>query len=161
MHYPLKIWINHQGTKFSWSFAKPKNASLSPIGLTRNDRFCHHLFTHASIWKMSPSVYELLPRIPSYHTWRTPLFHENNLGPRAFHLPWGKTLGKKQNNNLPHFQPEQHRSLYNAKMFPVVHPFDVLNEDAGKDDILWLAYTGVSEVTDQRKINRSVLSISN
>ncbi|KAM7427970.1 hypothetical protein ABFA07_020984 [Porites harrisoni] len=50
--------------------------------------------------------------------------------------------------------PEQHRSLYNAKMFPVVHPFDVLNEDAGKDDILWLAYTGVSEVTDQRKINR-------
>ena len=71
--------------------------------------------------------------------------------------PWGK----KQNNNLPHFQPEQHRSLYNAKMFPVVHPFDVLIEDAGKDDIFWLAYTGVSEVTDQQKINRSVLSISN
>ena len=46
-------------------------------------------------------------------------------------------------------------------MFPVVHPFDVLNEDAGKDDIFWLAYTGVSEVTDQQKINRSVLSISN
>ena len=95
MHYPLKIWINHQGTKFSWSFAKPKNASLSPVGLTRNDRFCHHLFTHASIWKMSPSVYELLPRIPSYHTWRTPLFHENNLGPRAFHLPLGEKPWEK------------------------------------------------------------------
>lgn len=72
-----------------------------------------------------------------------------------------KNRGKKENNNLLHFQPEQHRSLYNAKMFPVVHPFDVLNEDAGKDDILWLAYTGVSEVTDQQKINRSVLSIDN
>lgn len=133
-----------------------KNASLSPVGLTPKNRFRHHLITHANIWKMSPSVYQSLPRIPSYLTWRTPLLHENNLGPRAFHLP-----GKKQNNNLLHFQPEQHRSLYNAKMFPVVHPFDVLNEDAGKDDILWLAYTGVSEVTDQQKINRSVLSIGN
>ena len=51
-------------------------------------------------------------------------------------------------------QPEQRRSLCNAKLFSVVHPFDVLNEDAGKDDILWLASTGVSEIPDQQKINR-------
>ncbi len=52
------------------------------------------------------------------------------------------------------FQPEQRRSLWNAKLFPVVHPFDVLEENAGGDDILWLASTGVSDVPDQQKINR-------
>ena len=54
------------------------------------------------------------------------------------------------------FQPEQRRCLWNAKLFSVVHPFDVLNEDAGNDDILWLAGTGVSETPDQQKINRSI-----
>lgn len=53
-------------------------------------------------------------------------------------------------------QPEQRRSLWNAKLFPVVHPFDVLEEDAGKDDILWLASTGVSDTPDQQKLNRFV-----
>ena len=51
-------------------------------------------------------------------------------------------------------QPEQRRSLWNAKLFPVVHPFDVLEEDAGEDDILWLASTGVSDIPDQQKLNR-------
>ena len=51
-------------------------------------------------------------------------------------------------------QPEQRRSLWNAKLFPVVHPFDVLEEDAGEDDILWLASTGVSDTPDQQKLNR-------
>ncbi|KAJ7382346.1 hypothetical protein OS493_035623 [Desmophyllum pertusum] len=51
--------------------------------------------------------------------------------------------------------PEQRRSLWNAKLFPVVHPFDVLEEDAGKDDIFWLASTGVSDIPDQQKLNRS------
>ena len=53
-------------------------------------------------------------------------------------------------------QPEQHKSLWNAKLFPVVHPFDVLEEDAGEDDILWLASTGVSDAPDQQKLNRFV-----
>lgn len=53
-------------------------------------------------------------------------------------------------------QPEQRRSLWNAKLFPVVHPFDVLEEDAGKDDILWLASTGVSDTPDRQKLNRFV-----
>ena len=51
-------------------------------------------------------------------------------------------------------QPEQRRSLWNAKLFPVVHPFDVPGEDAGEDDILWLASTGVSGTPDQQKLNR-------
>ena len=53
-------------------------------------------------------------------------------------------------------QPEQRRSLWNAKLFPVVHPFDVLEEDSGEDDILWLASTGVSDTPDQQKLNRFV-----
>lgn len=51
-------------------------------------------------------------------------------------------------------QPEERRSLWNAKLFPVVHPFDVLEEDAGEHDILWLASTGVSDIPDQKKLNR-------
>ena len=35
----------------------------------------------------------------------------------------------------------------------------MLNEDAGKDDILWLASTGVSEILDEQKVNRSVFSM--
>lgn len=50
--------------------------------------------------------------------------------------------------------PEERRSLWNAKLFPVVHPFDVLEEDAGEHDILWLASTGVSDIPDQKKLNR-------
>jgi len=46
------------------------------------------------------------------------------------------------------------RSLWNAKLFPVVHPFDVLEDDAGEDDILWLASTDVSDTPDQQKLNR-------
>ena len=53
-------------------------------------------------------------------------------------------------------QPEQRRSLWNAKLFPVVHPFDVLEEDAGDDDILWLASTGVSDTPDQQKLSKFV-----
>lgn len=53
-------------------------------------------------------------------------------------------------------QPEQRRSLWNAKLFPVVHPFDVLEDDAGEDDILWLASTDVSDTPDQQKLNRFV-----
>ena len=53
-------------------------------------------------------------------------------------------------------KPEQWRSLWNAKLFPVVHPFDVLEEDAGENDILWLASTGVSDIPDQQKLNRFV-----
>ena len=51
-------------------------------------------------------------------------------------------------------QPEQRRSLWNAKLFPVVHPFDVLEENAGEDDILWLASTGLSDTPDLQKLNR-------
>nr|XP_058947524.1 L-fucose kinase-like [Pocillopora verrucosa] len=50
--------------------------------------------------------------------------------------------------------PEEQRSLYNAKLFPVVRPFDVLLEDAGKDDMLWLASTGVSDIPDRQVLNR-------
>lgn len=57
---------------------------------------------------------------------------------------------------LSFVQPEQRRSLWNAKLFPVVHPFDVPGEDAGEDDILWLASTGVSGTPDQQKLNRWV-----
>ena len=54
-------------------------------------------------------------------------------------------------------QLEEQRSLYNAKLFPVVRPFDVLLEDAGKDDMLWLASTGVSDIPDRQVLNRWVV----
>lgn len=38
----------------------------------------------------------------------------------------------------------------------MVHPFDVPEEDAGEDDILWLASTGVSGSPDQQKLYRWV-----
>ena len=55
-------------------------------------------------------------------------------------------------------QPEEQRSLYNAKLFPVVRPFDVLLEDAGKDDMLWLASTGVSDIPDLQVLKRWVVN---
>ena len=55
-------------------------------------------------------------------------------------------------------QPENYGKLWNAKLFPVADPF---GEDTGKDDnitpwslILWLASTGVSEITSQQKLTR-------
>ena len=42
-------------------------------------------------------------------------------------------------------QPEEQRSLYNAKLF------------AGKDDMLWLASTGVSDIPDRQVLNRWVV----
>lgn len=59
------------------------------------------------------------------------------------------------------FQPEQRRSLWNAKLFPVVHPFDVPGEDAGEADILWLASTGVSGTPDKQKLSRLVVKSLN
>ena len=55
-------------------------------------------------------------------------------------------------------QPEEQRSLYNAKLFPVVRPFDVLLEGAGKDDMLWLASTGVSDIPDLQVLKRWVVN---
>lgn len=47
--------------------------------------------------------------------------------------------------------PEDHRSLWNARLFSVAHPF---HEDTGKNDILYLANTGVSEISNQEKLTR-------
>ena len=52
-------------------------------------------------------------------------------------------------------QPEEQRSLYNAQLF---RPFDVLLEDAGKDDMLWLASTGVADIPDLQVLNRWVVN---
>ena len=52
-------------------------------------------------------------------------------------------------------QPEEQRSLYSAQLF---RPFDVLLEDAGKDDMLCLASTGVADIPDRQVLNRWVVN---
>ena len=102
--------------------------------------------------KKGPSL-QLLPYILRLQNFQPEIADCAAISFFMIHIP-SLTMKKVNREWCVFFQPEQRRSLWNAKLFPVVHPFDVLEEDAGKDDILWLASTRVSDVPDQQKLNR-------